>query len=141
MRYMVSVIDDKDKKPEDGDKPNEPGTNQPITSETPASAQFPDLLGPQFPQLNWGFVVVIAATVFVWWLIERSSLGFRMRAVGENPFAARAAGVNVERIIFYAMAFAGALAGLAGVNQISGTITSGCRAAMSGPNVAIRWAW
>ncbi|OJU46120.1 MAG: ABC transporter permease, partial [Microbacterium sp. 69-7] len=65
-----------------------PGTNQPQTKPTPASAQFPDLLGPLFPQLDWGFVVVLAATVFVWWLIERSSLGLRLRAVGENPRAA-----------------------------------------------------
>lgn len=101
-----------------------PGGTQPISSPTPVTAQFPSLF-PAPLTVNWGFIVAIGATVFVWWLVERSSLGFRMRAVGENPFAARAAGVNVERIIFYAMAFAGALAGLAGVNQISGTITSG----------------
>jgi ABC-type uncharacterized transport system permease subunit len=101
-----------------------PGGTQPISPATPETAQFPSLF-PAPLTVNWGFIVAIGATAFVWWLIERSSLGFRMRAVGENPFAARAAGVNVERIIFYAMAFAGALAGLAGVNQISGTITSG----------------
>nr|MDQ2699271.1 ABC transporter permease [Actinomycetota bacterium] len=60
-----------------------PGTNQPISAQTPPSAQFPELLGPRFPLLDWGFIVVIAATVFVWWLVERSSLGFRLRAVGE----------------------------------------------------------
>ncbi|TQK18956.1 nucleoside ABC transporter membrane protein [Microbacterium sp. SLBN-154] len=101
-----------------------PGGSQPISSPTPASAQFPSLFGAPLT-VNWGFIVAIGATIFVWWLVERSSLGFRMRAVGENPFAARAAGINVERIIIYAMAFAGGLAGLAGVNQISGTITSG----------------
>jgi simple sugar transport system permease protein len=101
-----------------------PGGTQPISPPTPPSAQFPSMFGAPLT-VNWGFIVAIGATIFVWWLIERSSLGFRMRAVGENPFAARAAGVNVERIIFYAMAFAGGLAGLAGVNQISGTITSG----------------
>ncbi|HWS51410.1 MAG TPA: ABC transporter permease, partial [Microbacterium sp.] len=101
-----------------------PGGTQPISPPTPPSAQFPSIFGAPLT-VNWGFIVAIAATVFVWWLIERSSLGFRMRAVGENPFAARAAGINVERIIIYAMAFAGGLAGLAGVNQISGTITSG----------------
>lgn len=101
------------------------GTNQPITAETPASAQFPDLLGSGFPSLDWGFVVVIAATVLVWWVIERSSLGLRMRAVGENPRAARAAGIGVERIYVYAMLFAGGLAGLAAMNQIQGSITTG----------------
>lgn len=101
-----------------------PGGNQPISPATPPSAQFP-LLFPAPLTTNWGFIVAVAATAFVWWLMERSALGFRMRAVGENPHAARTAGINVERIIFYAMAFAGALAGLAGVNQMAGTITTG----------------
>jgi simple sugar transport system permease protein len=102
-----------------------PGTNQPISSATPESAQFPELLGPRFPLLDWGFIVVIAATVFVWWLVERSSLGFRLRAVGENPHAARAAGISVQRMYIYAMVFAGGLAGIAGMNQIMGSVTSG----------------
>ncbi|WP_336631526.1 MULTISPECIES: ABC transporter permease [unclassified Microbacterium] len=102
-----------------------PNTNQPQSRATPQTAQFPDLLGPQFPQLDWGFVVVVAATVFVWWLIERSSLGLRLRAVGENPHAARAAGMNVGRLYIYAMLFAGGLAGLAAMNQIQGTVTTG----------------
>lgn len=101
------------------------GTNQPISQPTPQTAQFPDLLGPAFPALDWGFVVVVIATVVVWWVIERSSLGLRMRAVGENPSAARAAGIGVERIYVYAMLFAGGLAGLAAMNQIQGNVTSG----------------
>ncbi|GAA1945800.1 ABC transporter permease [Microbacterium deminutum] len=102
-----------------------PGSNQPISSPTPENARFPLLFGDQFPLLHAGFLFVVAATVFVWWLIERSSLGFRMRAVGENPHAARAAGISVQRVYIYAMLFAGGLAGLAGMIQIQGTITSG----------------
>lgn len=102
-----------------------PGSNQVISSPTPASAQFPELLGERFPLLDWGFVIVLAATVFVWWLVERSSLGLRMRAVGENPHAAWAAGISVQRIYVYAMLFAGGLAGLAGMNQIQGAVNSG----------------
>ncbi|WP_203580627.1 ABC transporter permease [Microbacterium hibisci] len=101
------------------------GTNQPISSATPETAQFPDLFGPQFPSLDWGFVIVVLATVLVWWLVERSSLGLRMRAVGENPHAARAAGISVRRIYIYAMLFAGGLAGLAAMNQIQGSVTTG----------------
>ncbi|MEZ5085187.1 MAG: ABC transporter permease [Tessaracoccus sp.] len=101
-----------------------PGGNQPISPATPPSAQFPLLFEAPLTT-NWGFIVAVAATAFVWWLMERSALGFRMRAVGENPHAARTAGINVGRVIFYAMAFAGGLAGLAGVNQMAGTITSG----------------
>lgn len=102
-----------------------PGTNQALGSATPESAQFPSLLGPQFPLLDLGFVIVVLATLFVWWLIERSSLGMRMRAVGENPHAARAAGISVQRIYVYAMLFAGGLAGLAGMNQLQGAVTTG----------------
>lgn len=102
-----------------------PGTNQALGSATPETAQFPELLGPQFPLLDLGFVIVILATLFVWWLIERSSLGLRMRAVGENPHAARAAGISVPRVYVYAMLFAGGLAGLAGMNQLQGAVTTG----------------
>ncbi|WOF24127.1 ABC transporter permease [Microbacterium betulae] len=101
------------------------GSNQPISEATPVSGRFPDLFGPQFPNLDVGFLVVIVATVFVWWLMERSSLGLRMRAVGENPHAARAAGISVPRIYVYAMLFAGGLAGLAAMNQVQGAVTSG----------------
>lgn len=102
-----------------------PGSNQPISMATPESAQFPPLFGPQFPLLNWGFPAVVIATLIVWWLIEHSSLGFRLRAVGENPHAARAAGISVQRMYVYAMLIAGGLAGLAGMNQILGSVTSG----------------
>ena len=102
-----------------------PGTNQALGYATPESAQFPELLGPKFPLLDLGFVFVVVATLFVWWLIERSSLGMRMRAVGENPHAARAAGISVQRVYVYAMLFAGALAGLAGMNQVQGAVTTG----------------
>ena len=101
-----------------------PGGNQPISPVTPESAKFPLLFGAPLTT-HWGFIVALLAAGFVWWLMERSSLGFRMRAVGENPHAARASGIKVERIIFYAMAIAGGLAGLAGANQIAGTITTG----------------
>ncbi|WP_159501136.1 ABC transporter permease [Microbacterium sp. 18062] len=102
-----------------------PGTNQPITSATPETARFPELLGAAFPGLDWGFVVVVLATLVVWWVIERSSLGLRMRAVGDNPHAARANGISVERVYIYAMLFAGGLAGLAAMNQIQGSVTTG----------------
>ncbi|MRH28960.1 ABC transporter permease [Microbacterium sp. SYP-A9085] len=102
-----------------------PGTNQPISAPTPESAQFPSLLGEQFPLLNWGFPIVVIATLIVWWLIERSTLGFRLRAVGENPHAARAAGISVQRMYVYAMLLAGGLAGMAGMNQILGSVPTG----------------
>lgn len=107
-----------------------PGSNQPISAPTPKSAQFPEIFGARFPLLDWGFIIVVLAAVFVWWLLEHSSLGMRMRAVGENPNAARAAGISVERVYLYAMLFAGGLAGLAGMNQLQGAVNSGITASI-----------
>ena len=72
-------------------------------------------------RLNAGFLIAVLATVFVWWLLERSTLGFEFRAVGENPHAARTAGISVGRVTIIVMMVAGALAGLAGAAQVLGT--------------------
>ena len=101
-----------------------PGSTNPKSPPILDTAVFPDLFGPKF-NLHWGFVVVIAATVAVWYLINRSSLGFQFRAVGENPNAARVAGIKVKSIYVYAMLISGGLVGLAGVNQVLGTVTTG----------------
>ncbi|MET1018642.1 MAG: ABC transporter permease, partial [Microterricola sp.] len=91
---------------------------------TDPNAVFPDLFGPGY-NLHFGFILVIGATFFVWWLLSKSSLGFKFRAVGENPNAARVAGINVKRMYVYAMLLSGGLVGLAGINQVLGTTTSG----------------
>ncbi|WP_241985333.1 ABC transporter permease [Cryobacterium sp. TMS1-20-1] len=101
-----------------------PGSNNPKTPAMAATAVFPDLFGPRY-NLHAGFLTVIAATIFVWWLLSRSNLGFQFRAVGQNPGAARVAGINVKNVYFCAMAISGALVGLAGVNQVLGTLTTG----------------
>ena len=101
-----------------------PGSSNPKTAPMLDTAVFPELLGPSY-NLHAGFIVVILATVFVWWLLSRSSMGFKFRAVGENPHAARVAGINVNRVYIYAMTLSGALVGLAGVSQVLGTETNG----------------
>jgi simple sugar transport system permease protein len=101
-----------------------PGSNNPKTPEMKDTAVFPDLLGPQY-NLHFGFILVILATVLVAWILNRSSLGFKFRAVGENPNAARVAGINVKNTYIYGMLISGALLGLAGVNQVLGTVTTG----------------
>jgi len=101
-----------------------PGSSNPKTPPMKDTAIFPDLLGPQY-NLHFGFILVIGATVLVWWILSRSSLGFQFRAVGENPSAARVAGINVKNMYIYGMLISGALVGLAGVNQVLGTITTG----------------
>lgn len=101
-----------------------PGSSNPKTPPMKETAIFPELLGPQY-NLHFGFILVIAATFIVAWVLNRSSLGFKFRAVGENPHAARVAGINVKNMYVYGMLISGALIGLAGVNQVLGTITTG----------------
>jgi len=95
-----------------------PGRNDPISPVAATSAQFPAWAGSR---LHLGFLVAIAAAAAVWWLLERSTTGFELRAVGANPDAARTAGMSVGRAYTVAMLVAGALAGLAGVQQVLGT--------------------
>jgi len=101
-----------------------PGTNNPTTPAMRETAVFPELLGPQY-NLHLGFLFAIASVVLVWWILDRSALGFRFRAVGENPSAARVAGINVKAMYVYAMLISGALVGLAGTSQVLGTVTTG----------------
>ncbi len=88
------------------------------------SATMPKLLGDRY-NLHLGFLIALIAVAIVWWVLNRSALGFRIRAVGENPDAAKAAGIDVGRIYVVVMLLAGALVGLAGANQVLGTVTSG----------------
>jgi ABC-type uncharacterized transport system permease subunit len=98
-----------------------PGSALPKSPPIPTdSATYPLLLGEPF-RLHAGFLVAIAATAGVWWLLERSTVGFELRAVGANPHAARTAGMSVQRVTVFAMVFAGALAGLGGSAQVLGT--------------------
>jgi simple sugar transport system permease protein len=101
-----------------------PGSSNPKTPPTPESAQLPSLLGDQF-NLTWGFVLALLAVVGVWWLLNRSSAGFSFRAVGENPRAARVAGIDTSRATVSSMLVAGGLVGLAGASQVLGGVTTG----------------
>lgn len=82
-------------------------------------AELPPLLGGGL-RANIGLLIGIAAAIGVWWLLERSTIGFRLRAVGANPAAARTAGMSIGRSAVLAMAAAGMLAGIAGAMQALG---------------------
>jgi simple sugar transport system permease protein len=90
-----------------------PGRTDPISPVVDWNATFPRLAGSQ---LHLGFVLALLAAVAVWWILERSTVGFALKAVGNNPHAAATAGMSVSRASVIAMTLAGALAGLAGVN-------------------------
>jgi ABC-type uncharacterized transport system permease subunit len=101
-----------------------PGSVNPKSPPMDESAVLPKVLGDQF-NLHLGFVLALVAVGVAWWLLNRSTLGYRIRAVGENPHAARASGINVGRTYTVVMMIAGSLLGLAGVNQVLGTVSSG----------------
>lgn len=97
-----------------------PGSGVPQSPNVADSARFFLLLGSRY-RLHFGFILALLAALFVWWLLERSTLGFEYRAVGANPNAARTAGINVAVAITGVFIVAGALAGMAGINQVLGT--------------------
>lgn len=101
-----------------------PGSVNPKSPPMKETAILPKVLGDQF-NLHLGFIIALVAVGVAWWLLNRSTLGYRIRAVGENPHAARASGINVGMTYTIVMMIAGSLLGLAGANQVLGTVTSG----------------
>lgn len=89
---------------------------------SPASdtARLPQIFGEQF-SVHLGLVLALIAVVVYWWLMERSTIGYRLRMVGHNPDAARTAGINVNRTYVIAMALSAAFVGVAASNQALGT--------------------
>ncbi|HSG54164.1 MAG TPA: ABC transporter permease [Paracoccaceae bacterium] len=100
------------------------GRADPISKSVPPNAELPRLLEWLDPNLrvHAGIVLVILAVVFVHWLLFHSKIGFEFRASGASPDAARYAGIRASLVIVAAMATAGALAGLAGANQVLGVL-------------------
>ena len=72
------------------------------------------------PTANWGILVAIIVMLLVWFIIEKTTLGYELKAVGSNRYAAEYGGISVNRSILTALAISGALAGLAGSLQLMG---------------------
>ncbi|MFW9910005.1 MAG: ABC transporter permease [Candidatus Thorarchaeota archaeon] len=90
-------------------------------SQTPRlydTALLPNIYGPD---LHWGLAVAIIAVFGVHFLINRTVLGYELRAVGQNQAAAEYGGINPKRNIAIALGLSGALSGLAGAEEIMGT--------------------
>jgi simple sugar transport system permease protein len=71
-------------------------------------------------RLHWGFALAIIAAVVVWVIQARTTLGFEIRAVGQNPEAARFAGMPVNAVLVKTALLSGGLAALAGWSEVAG---------------------
>jgi simple sugar transport system permease protein len=90
-----------------------PGRLDPIAPPVKESAKLPGLFGVDY-RVNIGIFIALAAAAFIWWLLNRSIMGFRFRAVGANSSAARTAGISVSAAMIATMAISGGLAGMGG---------------------------
>jgi simple sugar transport system permease protein len=110
------------------------------------SAKLPVFWGePTLQGLHIGFFIALAALVVYWIVLNRTTTGYEVRAVGFSPEAARYGGINVARNYFLAMAISGAFAGLAGSMDVLGwlfkvdltTVTIASQTAFLGIAVAL----
>ncbi|MFN2176139.1 MAG: ABC transporter permease [Anaerolineales bacterium] len=91
----------------------------PITQEVARSAYLPALFEKPM-RIHWGFFLALGVAWLVYWFLWKTTKGLEIRMVGANPRAARYAGIRISVIIVLTMALSGALAGMAGVNQVLG---------------------
>jgi ABC-type uncharacterized transport system permease subunit len=106
----------------------EPGQMTPQTAEIVAG-RLPRLAGalnaigiplPAANPLNASIVIALIAIAVAWFILQRTTLGYEIRAVGLNPAAAENAGINVRRTLVLAMVVSGAFAGLVATNEVMG---------------------
>jgi general nucleoside transport system permease protein len=97
------------------------GAVNPNTPNIKASAKLPVFWGSsQLQGLHIGIFIAVGALVVFWIVLNRTTLGFEVRAVGFNAEAARYSGISVRRNYFLAMAISGGFAGLAGAMDLLG---------------------
>ena len=97
-----------------------PGIN-PQTPPVIEIARFSKLLDIRVP-LNTGFILALIAVIVVWFILEKTVLGYQIKAVGFNRTSAENNGINVKFIIFLTLGLSGFLAGLGGVERVLGGV-------------------
>ncbi len=96
----------------------DPLSGYPDSPDIRPAAEFAILLEPT--RLHLGVALAAIAAVAVWLLMSRTTIGFAIRAVGDNPRACHFAGVPVGRVVFVTALISGGLAGLAGAGEVGG---------------------
>ncbi len=102
----------------------EGGLNGPSPQTPPVleTARLAQLLPSTNEMLNAGFLIAIVAVIIVWFIFEKTTLGYEIKAVGYNPTASENAGINVKFIMALTLGISGALAGLAGSERVLGGV-------------------
>jgi general nucleoside transport system permease protein len=106
----------------------EPGGYLPESAQFVAAARMPVILGAR---IHIGTLIALVMVPVVYLLLWSTPLGFRLRAVGSRASVARYAGIRVERLILFALMFSGAMAGLAGIIEVS-TLHTRLKSGISG---------
>lgn len=75
----------------------------------------------EYSRFHWGIIVALLMVIVMWFILEKTTLGFELKAVGLNRHASEYAGMNVKRNIILAMTISGAFAGLGGAMEALGT--------------------
>lgn len=88
------------------------------TARIPESAWMPRIFDKY--QVTYAIFLAIAACIFIAWFMEKTVIGYEIRSVGLNQKASETAGIRVGRSLIIAMCVSGAIAGLAGANQVLG---------------------
>nr|MCR5101481.1 ABC transporter permease [Butyrivibrio sp.] len=70
--------------------------------------------------VNWGIVLAILAAIIMWFIMEKTTLGFKLRAVGFSKTSAEYAGISSNKVFMISMSISGILAGLGGAVQVLG---------------------
>ncbi|MEY3019357.1 MAG: hypothetical protein RLZZ272_341 [Actinomycetota bacterium] len=115
-----------------------PDRTDPISRDVLDSARLPRPSGSL--RVDIGIVLALAVALLAYWFIERSTTGFELNAVGANPSAATAAGMDAARAIVVAMSTAGAFGGLAGaavVLGVQGRISPGFSAGLGFDGITV----
>jgi len=100
---------------------NDTQTSVPVSNDVVEGAKLHVFWGDSLLQgLHIGFFIAVGSLVVYWALLNRTTLGYGVKAVGFNPEAARYGGISVARNYFLAMAISGAFAGIAGAIDILG---------------------
>lgn len=97
----------------------DPGTNVPQSAVFAPEAWLPKIGSSG---VHIGFIIAIVLVVIVGWLLRKSTFGFEMRVVGNNPKAAKYTGIRITRNILIVMAISGGLAGIGGMMEVAGSV-------------------